>query len=201
MTWDKDKPNVSPTANKVTAMTWGYTGNQTLRSKVMFPVLTSTGSCLPTNKHVPAKGWLDPELQPLLWALTLLSPPDTARMFPVMDQLTCHTTSLNLCSSLAVHVFPEGSSHVQINTRPSCGQSSGKPSVRPTWIREDFSYVLFYWQRHRGLKKRGGKMEEKDRDGWGEARWGVVRKKAYRRGVETALSYTNTSDCPGWEYI
>lgn len=52
--------------------------------------------------------------------LTLLSPPDTARMLPVMDQLTCHTTSLNLCSSLAVHVLPAGSSHVQMNTRPSC---------------------------------------------------------------------------------
>lgn len=51
---------------------------------------------------------------------TLLSPPETARMFPVMDQLTCQTTSLNLCSSLAVHVFPAGSSHVQMKTRPSC---------------------------------------------------------------------------------
>ena len=50
---------------------------------------------------------------------TLLSPPDTARMFPVMDQLTCQTTSLNLWSSLAVQVLPAGSSHVQINTRPS----------------------------------------------------------------------------------
>lgn len=37
----------------------------------------------------------------------------------MMDQLTCHTTSLNLCSSLAVHVFPAGSSHVQMKTRPS----------------------------------------------------------------------------------
>ncbi|KAG7261545.1 hypothetical protein CRUP_000356 [Coryphaenoides rupestris] len=32
----------------------------------------------------------------------------TARMFPVMDQLTCQTTSLNLCSSLAFQVFPVG---------------------------------------------------------------------------------------------
>lgn len=54
---------------------------------------------------------------------TLLSPPETARMFPVMDQLTCQTTSLNLCSSLAVHVFPAGSSHVQMKTRPSCRDS------------------------------------------------------------------------------
>lgn len=50
---------------------------------------------------------------------TLLSPPDTASIFPVIDQLTCHTTSLNLWSSLAVQVLPAGSSHVQINTRPS----------------------------------------------------------------------------------
>lgn len=50
---------------------------------------------------------------------TLLSPPETASMFPVMDQLTCQTTSLNLWSSLADHVLPAGSSHVQINTRPS----------------------------------------------------------------------------------
>lgn len=50
---------------------------------------------------------------------TLLSPPETASIFPVIDQLTCQTTSLNLWSSLAVQVFPAGSSHVQINTRPS----------------------------------------------------------------------------------
>lgn len=36
-----------------------------------------------------------------------------------MDQLTCHTTSLNLWSSLAVQVLPAGSSHVQMKTRPS----------------------------------------------------------------------------------
>jgi len=51
--------------------------------------------------------------------LTLLSPPDTARIFAVMDQLTCQTTSLNLCSSFGDHEFPEASSHVQINTLPS----------------------------------------------------------------------------------
>lgn len=51
--------------------------------------------------------------------LTLLSPPDTARIFAVMDQLTCQTTSLNLCSNFGDHEFPEASSHVQINTLPS----------------------------------------------------------------------------------
>lgn len=63
----------------------------------------------------------------------MLSPPETARMFPVMDQLTCQTTSLNLCSSLAVHVFPAGSSHVQMKTRPSCRHSPSHtpgPTVR-----------------------------------------------------------------------
>lgn len=50
---------------------------------------------------------------------TLLSPPETARMLAVMDQLTCHTTSLNLCNSLGDHVLPEVSSQVQMNTRPS----------------------------------------------------------------------------------
>lgn len=64
--------------------------------------------------------------------LTLLSPPETARMFPVMDQLTCQTTSLNLCSSLAVHVFPAGSSHVQMNTRPSCRRTAVKPRTHGT---------------------------------------------------------------------
>lgn len=50
---------------------------------------------------------------------TLLSPPETARMLAVMDQLTCHTTSLNLCSSLGDHMLLEASSQVQMNTRPS----------------------------------------------------------------------------------
>ncbi len=52
---------------------------------------------------------------------TLLSPPDTARMFPVTDQLTCHTTSLNLCSTFEFHVelVP---SFVQMITRQSCVQ-------------------------------------------------------------------------------
>ena len=40
---------------------------------------------------------------------TLLSPPDTARMFPVTDQLTCHTTSPNFfktCKCIATtHVW------------------------------------------------------------------------------------------------
>lgn len=36
-----------------------------------------------------------------------------------MDQLTCQTTSLNLCSNFGDHEFPEASSHVQINTLPS----------------------------------------------------------------------------------
>lgn len=58
-------------------------------------------------------------LAPLEMGYTLLSPPDTARIFAVMDQLTCHTTSLNLCRSLGDHILPEASSQVQINTRPS----------------------------------------------------------------------------------
>lgn len=58
--------------------------------------------------------------------LTLLSPPDTARMLAVMDQLTCQTTSLNLCSSFGDQEFPEASSHVQINTRPSCKSTETK---------------------------------------------------------------------------
>ena len=57
--------------------------------------------------------------------LTLLSPPETARMLAVMDQLTCHTTSLNLCSSLGDHVLPEASSQVQMNTRPSWEKKAG----------------------------------------------------------------------------
>ena len=64
--------------------------------------------------------------------LTLLSPPETARMLAVMDQLTCHTTSLNLCSSLGDHVLPEASSQVQTNTRPSWEK---KPRVR-RWGRQ-----------------------------------------------------------------
>ena len=65
--------------------------------------------------HGVAKSWTRD------WAteLTLLSPPETARILAVMDQLTCHTTSLNLCSSLGDHVLPEASSQVQMNTRPS----------------------------------------------------------------------------------
>lgn len=55
--------------------------------------------------------------------LTLLSPPDTARILAVMDQLTCQTTSLNLCSSFGDQEFPEASSHVQINTLPSCNST------------------------------------------------------------------------------
>ena len=55
---------------------------------------------------------------------TLLSPPDTARMLPVTDQLTCHTTSLNLCSTLEVHceLVP---SFDHMMTLQSCKKSSG----------------------------------------------------------------------------
>lgn len=60
-----------------------------------------------------------PAHQVMAMGYTLLSPPETARMLAVMDQLTCHTTSLNLCSSLGDHVLLEASSQVQMNTRPS----------------------------------------------------------------------------------
>lgn len=58
----------------------------------------------------------------------MLSPPDTARILAVMDQLTCQTTSLNLCNSFGDQEFPEASSHVQINTRPSCKSTETKLS-------------------------------------------------------------------------
>lgn len=48
---------------------------------------------------------------------TLLSPPDTARMLPVTDQLRCQTTSLNLCSSFGVQFRLElDTSTDQMNT-------------------------------------------------------------------------------------
>lgn len=75
----------------------------------------------------------DPEPWPLLTSLmhthcpstdsfhrvTLLPPPNIARMFTVMGQLTCHTTSLNLCRSLDDHILPEAPWQVQIITRLS----------------------------------------------------------------------------------
>ena len=36
---------------------------------------------------------------------TLLSPPDTARILPVTDQLTCQTTSLNWYKMVDVHTL------------------------------------------------------------------------------------------------
>lgn len=35
----------------------------------------------------------------------LLSPPDTASMLPIVDQLTCQTTSLNSCSTFGIQTF------------------------------------------------------------------------------------------------
>ena len=40
------------------------------------------------------------------WARTLLSPPDTASMLPDTDQLTCQTTSSNVCKVLGVQLEP-----------------------------------------------------------------------------------------------
>lgn len=74
--------------------------------------------------------------------LTLLSPPDTARIFAVMDQLTCQTTSLNLCSSFGDHEFPEASSHVQINTLPSCNSKNAE-LVGPLVLTEKPSLLAF----------------------------------------------------------
>lgn len=67
----------------------------------------------------PSKDKQGPVCHVMEMGCTLLSPPETARMLAVMDQLTCHTTSLNLCSSLGDHVLLETSSQVQMNTRPS----------------------------------------------------------------------------------
>lgn len=72
--------------------------------------------------------------------LTLLSPPDTARIFAVMDQLTCQTTSLNLCSNFGDHEFPEASSHVQINTLPSY-KSKETEVVRPLVVTEKTTLI------------------------------------------------------------
>lgn len=44
----------------------------------------------------------------------------------MMDQLTCQTTSLNLCSSFGDQEFPEASSQVQIKTLPSCRSQQSK---------------------------------------------------------------------------
>jgi len=48
--------------------------------------------------------------------VTLVSPPETARIFPVMDQLTDQTTSLNLLSKVDFQEDPES---CQIKTVPS----------------------------------------------------------------------------------
>lgn len=45
--------------------------------------------------------------------------PEAARMLALMDQLTCHTISLNWCSSLGDRVLLEVSSQVQMNTQLS----------------------------------------------------------------------------------
>ena len=37
--------------------------------------------------------------------LTLLSPPETANIFPVIDQLRCQTTSLNLFNTFDVQLL------------------------------------------------------------------------------------------------
>lgn len=52
-----------------------------------------------------------------LHKLTLLSPPDTAKIFPVRDQLTLQTTSSKVCKIVGVQVTL--SSLVQITTRLS----------------------------------------------------------------------------------
>ena len=41
----------------------------------------------------------------MLKLLTLLSPPETANIFPVIDQLRCHTTSLNLFNTFEVQLL------------------------------------------------------------------------------------------------
>ena len=46
--------------------------------------------------------------------LTLLSAPETARMSPVMDQLACHTTSLNVFRTYRVHNRDKGKGIIMI---------------------------------------------------------------------------------------
>lgn len=64
--------------------------------------------------------------------LTLLSPPETPKMFPVSDQLTFQTTSSKVFRIVGVHVVPI-SSVFQIMTRRSCEQLAirdvGNPKI------------------------------------------------------------------------
>ena len=87
------------------------------------------------NKKLHAK-WMTGQL-------TLLSPPDTARMLPVIDQLTCQTTSLNLCSICGSHelLLP---SFIQMITRQSYNnQMSYSQSVQiPTVLQQHVSFTL-----------------------------------------------------------
>lgn len=49
----------------------------------------------------------------------MLFPPDTAKISPVRDQLTCQTTSSNLCKIVEDHCEPGVPLFDQIITRPS----------------------------------------------------------------------------------
>jgi len=97
---------------------------------------------------------------------TLLSPPDTARMLPVTDQLRCQTTSLNLCSSFGVQLWLEvDTSTDQMNTWQSCHPNTPTRSqlelnIRtesdearyrrvcvtnlPTWLSQESSWVFSF---------------------------------------------------------
>lgn len=86
--------------------------NKNINKRIQSVLLSSFGVCpkpLATSlmhNHCPS--------DPLCQRLTLLSPPDTARMFPVKDQLTLHTTSSNVFKIVGVQ--DTLSSLVQITT-------------------------------------------------------------------------------------
>jgi hypothetical protein len=61
-------------------------------------------------------------------SVTLLSPPLTAKIPPVSDQLTRHTTSVNLGSTRGCHVSPSARC-VHTTTTPSCAQLASVRSL------------------------------------------------------------------------
>lgn len=75
--------------------------------------------------------------------LTLLSPPDTAKMLPVSDQLTLHTTSSNVCRMEELHAWL--SSLLQITTRLSCEQEAITERASPTEGAQATSRIQSVW--------------------------------------------------------
>ena len=66
----------------------------------------------------------------LLPLLTLLSPPDTAKMLPVAEQETCQTTSSKVCSVRCVQLLDTRSLAQRI-TRQFCEQLAMTVRARP----------------------------------------------------------------------